>query len=257
MANPQTLWVLCCCGPGAGGGGPPAGWGKCPSKSQHVCGTIAHSIQRFGFGVRYICQHSRKPPALHIYSITMASETTPLVSRKGDEDIDLMPNGAEAEEFNPRPVLGRRNGTPPPASRGELHNRHKMKQPSFGGGFIDFVIDSLKPSFALSPPLGPPGGDSPPGGIGTLLIPRKAPVKVEPKVHFANERTFMAWLSIITILTSASGLITKYGDDGDIATQLYGLVLLPVSVAFLFYTLWKCKSSLCCRWSCRFCRLVY
>lgn len=182
----------------------------------------------------------------------MASETTPLVSRKDDEDIDLMPNGAEAAEFNPRPVFGRRNGAPPPSSTGVLHNRHhKMKQPSVGGGFIDYVVDSWKPSFALPPPLGLPGGDSASGGIGTLLIPRKAPVKVEPKVHLANERTFLAWLSIITILTSASGLILAYGDDENIATQLYGLVLLPVSVAFLFYTLWKCESPLRCLWLCR------
>ena len=26
------------------------------------------------------------------------------------------------------------------------------------------------------------------GEIGTLIIPRKVPIKVEPKVHFANER---------------------------------------------------------------------
>ena len=176
----------------------------------------------------------------------MASEITPLVSRKGDEDIDLMPNGAEADEFNPRPVFGRRNGPSPPSSTGGLHNRHKMKQPSVGGGFIDYVVDSWKPSFALPPPLGPPGGGSASGGIGTLLIPRKVPVKVEPKVHLANERTFLAWLSIITILTGASGLILAYGDNGHIAAQLYGLVLLPVSVAFLFYTLWKCESPLRC-----------
>jgi hypothetical protein len=181
----------------------------------------------------------------------MASEITPLVSRKGDEDIDLMPNGAEADEFNPRPVFGRRNGPSPPSSTGGLHNRHKMKQPSVGGGFIDYVVDSWKPSFALPPPLGPPGGGSASGGIGTLLIPRKVPVKVEPKVHLANERTFLAWLSIITILTGASGLILAYGDNGHIAAQLYGLVLLPVSVAFLFYTLWKCESPLCCLSSCR------
>jgi uncharacterized membrane protein YidH (DUF202 family) len=74
---------------------------------------------------------------------------------------------------------------------------------------------------------------------------------VEPKVHLANERTFLAWLSIITILTSASGLILAYGDDENIATQLYGLILLPVSVAFLFYTLWKCESPLRCLWLCR------
>jgi hypothetical protein len=128
-----------------------------------------------------------------------------------------------------------------------------MKQPSVGGGWVDYVVDSLKPSFAPLPPLSPVGSDYASGGVGTLLIPRKAPVKVEPKVHFANERTFLSWLHIIAMLTAASGLILKYGDNGNIATQLYGLVLLPVSGAFLFYSLWKCKSPLFrCRISCQF-----
>jgi hypothetical protein len=184
----------------------------------------------------------------------MASETTPLVSWKDVEDIEPMPNGAEAAEFNPR-VLGSRNGAPPPSSApgGRLHGRHNMKQPSVGGGWVDYVVDSLKPSFAPLPPLSPVGSDYASGGVGTLLIPRKAPVKVEPKVHFANERTFLSWLHIIAMLTAASGLILKYGDNGNIATQLYGLVLLPVSGAFLFYSLWKCKSPLFrCRISCQF-----
>jgi hypothetical protein len=32
--------------------------------------------------------------------------------------------------------------------------------------------------------------------------PRKVPVKVEPKVFFANERTFLAWLNMSVTLSS-------------------------------------------------------
>lgn len=32
--------------------------------------------------------------------------------------------------------------------------------------------------------------------------PRKIPVKVEPKVFFANERTFLAWLNMAVTLSS-------------------------------------------------------
>ena len=34
--------------------------------------------------------------------------------------------------------------------------------------------------------------------------PRKVPVKVEPKVFFANERTFLAWLHMSVTLASIS-----------------------------------------------------
>ena len=33
---------------------------------------------------------------------------------------------------------------------------------------------------------------------------RKVPVKVEPKVFFANERTFLAWLNMAVTLASIS-----------------------------------------------------
>ena len=32
--------------------------------------------------------------------------------------------------------------------------------------------------------------------------PRKVPIKVEPKVFFANERTFLAWLNMSVTLSS-------------------------------------------------------
>ena len=33
-------------------------------------------------------------------------------------------------------------------------------------------------------------------------LPRKVPVKVEPKVFFANERTYLAWLHMSIILAT-------------------------------------------------------
>ena len=43
---------------------------------------------------------------------------------------------------------------------------------------------------------------SAPNTIGAK--PRSIPVKVEPKVFFANERTFLAWLHMATTLASIS-----------------------------------------------------
>jgi hypothetical protein len=39
---------------------------------------------------------------------------------------------------------------------------------------------------------------------GLASKPRKVPVKVEPKVFFANERTFLAWLNMAVTLSSIS-----------------------------------------------------
>jgi hypothetical protein len=39
---------------------------------------------------------------------------------------------------------------------------------------------------------------------GNREIPRKIPVKIEPKVFFANERTFLAWLHMAVTLASIS-----------------------------------------------------
>jgi len=79
------------------------------------------------------------------------------------------------------------------------------------------------------------------GEIGTLLIPRKVPIKVEPKVHFGNERTFLAWLHVVTMLAAASVTIVTFSEGKGLLDQLFGIILLPVSVAYIFYALTQCK----------------
>ena len=71
--------------------------------------------------------------------------------------------------------------------------------------------------------------------------PRKAPIKIEPKVFFANERTFLAWMHISVILAGASVAILALSDNEKIGKQLYGLIMLPVAVAFLVYAMYQCK----------------
>jgi uncharacterized membrane protein YidH (DUF202 family) len=80
-----------------------------------------------------------------------------------------------------------------------------------------------------------------------MIKPRKAPIKVEPKVFFANERTFLAWMHISILLAGASIAILAFSDYDDIGKQLYGLMTLPVAVAFIVYSMYQCKLSyLCC-----------
>ena len=75
-----------------------------------------------------------------------------------------------------------------------------------------------------------------------MIKPRKAPIKVEPKVFFANERTFLAWMHVSIILAGASIAILAFSDHADQNTaQIYGLITLPVAVIFIVYAMYQCK----------------
>lgn len=65
---------------------------------------------------------------------------------------------------------------------------------------------------------------------------RQAAIKIEPKVFFSNERTFLAWLHTSVLLAGASvALISLSGDT--VLDQLYGIILLPIAIAFMVYSM--------------------
>ncbi len=66
---------------------------------------------------------------------------------------------------------------------------------------------------------------------------RTVPVKIEPKVYFANERTFLAWMHMSVVLSSISVAIVAFADANQ-WSQLYGLTLMPCAIAFCIYSLW-------------------
>jgi len=75
---------------------------------------------------------------------------------------------------------------------------------------------------------------------GTMIKPRKAPVKVEPKVFFANERTFLAWMHLSVMLAGASIAILAFAEDQNPLSQIYGVILLPVAIAFIVHAMYQC-----------------
>jgi uncharacterized membrane protein YidH (DUF202 family) len=77
------------------------------------------------------------------------------------------------------------------------------------------------------------------GEVGTLVKTRKAPIKVEPKVFFSNERTFLAWMHLSIILAGASIAVMAFADDSNPMGQLYGIMLLPVAIAFIVYSMYQ------------------
>lgn len=64
----------------------------------------------------------------------------------------------------------------------------------------------------------------------------KAAIKVEPKVFFASERTFLAWLHTSVLLAGASIAITSLSEN-NLLNQLCGILLLPIAIAFLCYSM--------------------
>lgn len=84
-----------------------------------------------------------------------------------------------------------------------------------------------------------------------LQLPRKVPLRIEPKSYFANERTFLSWMhmaitmgGITTALASfsvesaneakpsaGSGPVTRK------TTQAIVLMLLPISIGMIAYAL--------------------
>jgi len=74
--------------------------------------------------------------------------------------------------------------------------------------------------------------------VGSLLIERRVPVKVEPKVFLANERTFLAWMHSSLWLFGASITILKYS-FGDPLKIMYGAMIMLVALVFIFYSIFQ------------------
>ncbi|CAD2219345.1 vacuolar transporter chaperone [Angomonas deanei] len=63
------------------------------------------------------------------------------------------------------------------------------------------------------------------------------PQKIDPKTFFANERTFLKWLSISVMVGLMSLTLLNFGDSTSNGSELAGLILLPVALIFMVYSL--------------------
>lgn len=71
--------------------------------------------------------------------------------------------------------------------------------------------------------------------------PRTFLQKVEPKIYFACERTFIAWMHAATLMAGTSMAIVAFSEKASMRRQIYGTLMLPLSITFLSYALWQCK----------------
>lgn len=123
------------------------------------------------------------------------------------ESLERLPVGSTEEEFASRPVLSHHSTSKRDASRNQ--------------GFLAKLFGKRNKRIR-----------SPSQSIKS----NKAAIKVEPKVFFSNERTFLAWLHTSVLLAGASIAITSFS-EGDLLSQLYGIILLPVAISFLVYAM--------------------
>lgn len=80
--------------------------------------------------------------------------------------------------------------------------------------------------------------------------------KIEPKVFFANERTFLHWLHAgITLYTISSAMLAFSSQEGGQWAEWYAMILMPISLCFCIYALhvflWRAdriKSRIPGRW---------
>jgi uncharacterized membrane protein YidH (DUF202 family) len=69
------------------------------------------------------------------------------------------------------------------------------------------------------------------------------PTRVEPKVFFANERTFLSWLNFTVILGGLAVGLLNFGDRvGQISAGLFTLVALAAMIYALVTFHWRAKS---------------
>mmetsp|Transcript_11220 Transcript_11220/g.22738 ORF Transcript_11220/g.22738 Transcript_11220/m.22738 type:complete len:131 (+) Transcript_11220:131-523(+) len=63
-----------------------------------------------------------------------------------------------------------------------------------------------------------------------------APLRIDARVWFANERTFLSWMNISAILTTFAGGLTVVG-DGSVTQTASVLILTACALIFMLYAM--------------------
>ncbi|GFR44876.1 hypothetical protein Agub_g6219 [Astrephomene gubernaculifera] len=87
-----------------------------------------------------------------------------------------------------------------------------------------------------------------------LQLPRKVPMRVEPKSYFANERTFLSWMGMAITLGGVSSALVGFSGSSEDATEnlisqrtidVVTCIYSPLSVLIMCYALftfeWRSK----------------
>lgn len=66
----------------------------------------------------------------------------------------------------------------------------------------------------------------------------QAAIKIDPKVFFSNERTFLAWLHTSVLLAGSSIALSSFSND-TLPNRLYGVFTLSLAIAFICYAMYQ------------------
>eukprot|EP00736_Rhodelphis_marinus_P013886 Rmarinus@m.27913 len=73
------------------------------------------------------------------------------------------------------------------------------------------------------------------GGGRKESKPVAVAIRIEPKVFFANERTFLSWLSISITLAFLGISLLNFGEN---YAKMCGFIFVPISIMFMVYSLY-------------------
>lgn len=150
---------------------------------------------------------------------TVHSDSRSRALASTNERSSLIGGGSHSYGSRPLPTLK------------EVDDVQEESTPSKMVNSISSIFDNFmgKPTMTKSrgndvPVILPPG----------VKIPKKVvtPLRVEPKVFFANERTYFAWMSFGTLISTFSLALFNAGDS---VGKLSGIVYSLVSISTLLY----------------------
>ena len=157
------------------------------------------------------------------------------------EDEDSSDEGSRSQTNQTKSAWGR---------RWKATKRQVSKATSKTASVLWYIVPTPKPT-AMPPAAAPTGFGSVPRSALTArrfkAPPGKkihVPVRVEPKVYFAAERTFLSWLEFSIIIGSIAATLLNFGDLGStllVASVLFTIVAIASMLYSLGLYLWRVK----------------
>ncbi|CAG8486095.1 102_t:CDS:2 [Paraglomus brasilianum] len=205
------------------------------SKYIHGVATLMESrrVPLLPFWLPQMDADIRKPPIPRI-GITRSGQNTPAIEankRLGHDDsrievlVDDIASRESEDSTENTPLMSRANGRSYSNGNGSASYQN-------GGHPYD---DSW-------PDEGSSSGMA--GHIPTKFHGKRVyiPVRVEPKVYFANERTFLSWLNFTVILGGFAVGLLNFGDKvGRVAAGMFTLVSMSVMLYALYMYHWRAQ----------------
>lgn len=147
---------------------------------------------------------------------------SPTMSSTGAVLRDDLPLGSTASQFSPRTIRQRKQHQPAPSTLPQNNTNHRQRGllgRIFGGRRRNAITDS---------------SDS------NLYVGAR---KVDPKIFFSIERTFLAWMHTSLIVAAIAFGVVNFADENP-TIQLYGLVLNLLAIVFIIFAIFQCKRKI-------------